>query len=352
MAITVRMYGAERPPLESSHEQNPEAPAIVFDAPRIIVGRAEGCEVRLPDTSVSHRHVSIRQRGADYVLIDEGSTNGTRVGRALASPHVPRVLGPREIVRVGRVWLELVIGHESPTKSAPQVAREIAIDLVTRTLAEEGEDLRPLVRCVAGPDAGEQIRIDGDRRVVFGRSRDADLSLSDEDASRRHVEIARRGDGLVVRDLGSKSGTTLGDRAVGSTDTAWRPGVELVVGQNAFEAELPVLEVLAEIERGQDERVPASELEIGFIDAEDDATESEADGDWGDAAQADSDSDADDAAPAEPPHATRAAADAAQKAEIVARRRSGLWSVTDFAVLLLALGVFSLSAVGYVVLLR
>ena len=33
-------------------------------------------------------------------------------------------------------------------------------------------------------------------------------------------------------------------------------------------------------------------------------------------------------------------------------RTRGRWSVTDFAVLLLAVGVFSLSTVGYFVLLR
>ena len=44
----------------------------------------------------------------------------------------------------------------------------------------------------------------------------------------------------------------------------------------------------------------------------------------------------------------------AEEAEIVEepRRRGATWGVTDIAVLLLAVGVFSLSAVGYVVLLR
>ena len=54
-------------------------PSITFDAPRIVIGRGESCEVRLPDPSVSHRHASIRQRGSDYLVVDEGSTNGTFV---------------------------------------------------------------------------------------------------------------------------------------------------------------------------------------------------------------------------------------------------------------------------------
>ena len=46
---------------------------ITFDGPRVVIGRGDGCEVRLPDPSVSHRHDSIRQRGTDYGVIDEGS---------------------------------------------------------------------------------------------------------------------------------------------------------------------------------------------------------------------------------------------------------------------------------------
>ncbi len=65
---------------------------ITFDAPRIVIGRGEGCEIRLPDPSVSHRHASIRQRGTDYVVIDEGSSNGTFVGPVRLSPQAPRVV--------------------------------------------------------------------------------------------------------------------------------------------------------------------------------------------------------------------------------------------------------------------
>ena len=65
---------------------------ITFDAPRIVIGRGDGCEIRLPDPSVSHRHASIRQRGTDYVVIDEGSSNGTFVGPVRLSPQAPRVV--------------------------------------------------------------------------------------------------------------------------------------------------------------------------------------------------------------------------------------------------------------------
>src|SRR5262245_36985371 len=120
MALTVvaRASGAETPP------------GISFDAPRIVIGRGEGCDVRLPDPSVSHRHASIRQRGTEYILLDEGSTNGTFVGPVRLSPQAPRLLRSGELVRLGRVWLEIRVEQVPATQNAPLATCEMALALV------------------------------------------------------------------------------------------------------------------------------------------------------------------------------------------------------------------------------
>jgi len=111
---------------------------ITFDAPRIVIGRGEGCEIRLPDPSVSHRHASIRQRGSDYVVIDEGSTNGTFVGPVRLSPQAPRVVRSGDLIRVGRIWLELTTAQVLPTQNANLITKEIALALVASSLSAEG----------------------------------------------------------------------------------------------------------------------------------------------------------------------------------------------------------------------
>ena len=79
MAFTLRLRSGDVEP-------EPELP---FDAPRVVVGRAPGCDLQLPDPSVSLRHASIRQRGVDYVIVDEGSdasgAYGSRCGSAQPS---------------------------------------------------------------------------------------------------------------------------------------------------------------------------------------------------------------------------------------------------------------------------
>src|ERR1700742_1287465 len=100
---------------------------ITFDAPRIVIGRGEGCEVRLPDPSVSHRHASLRQRGGEYVLVDEGSTNGTLLGAVRLPPQTPRAVRSGELFRVGRVWLEVRMEPAIVKGSTAAAAKELAL---------------------------------------------------------------------------------------------------------------------------------------------------------------------------------------------------------------------------------
>jgi transcriptional regulator with PAS, ATPase and Fis domain len=87
--------------------------------------------------------------------------------------------------------------------------------------------------------AGEQ-RIDiGDQPVVIGSVKGCSIRLKDRHVSRKHAEIRRTGNGIVLRDLGSRNGTfverisvkeavlTSGARLrIGMTDLAFETGDE------------------------------------------------------------------------------------------------------------------------------
>jgi pSer/pThr/pTyr-binding forkhead associated (FHA) protein len=231
--------------------------SITFDAPRIVIGRGDGCEVLLPDPSVSHRHASIRQRGTDYVVIDEGSTNGTFIGPVRLSPQAPRVVKNGELVRVGRIWLELRVEQAAVTQAQKIVTREIALALVARALGAQGDTraLRILVK--KGPATGTELLLgNADRPQVIGRGAGVDLPLEDPDLSRRQLEVFRRGIALMVRDLGSKNGSYLdGQRLESGKEVAWPLEKVLTLGQSELVYEDPVRAALHELERGEDERM-------------------------------------------------------------------------------------------------
>lgn len=234
---------------------------ITFDAPRIVIGRGDGCEIRLPDPSVSHRHASIRQRGTDYVVVDEGSSNGTFVGPVRLSPQAPRVVRSGDLIRVGRIWLELTTAQVLPTPNQGLVTKEIALALVASSLAAGGELSAPRLFVTAGPDSGKELLLaEFDHAYSIGRAPNADLVLTDDDASRRHVEVMRRGTQILVRDLGSKNGALLSDvRLDPKRDTPWPPHAVLSLGSSQFSFEDPVLAALAEIEAGRDEQMQADD---------------------------------------------------------------------------------------------
>jgi pSer/pThr/pTyr-binding forkhead associated (FHA) protein len=308
-------------------------PAITFDAPRIVIGRGDGCEVRLPDASVSHRHASIRQRGTDYIVVDEGSTNGTFVGPVRLSAQSPRVLRTGDLVRVGRIWLEIRIEQVPPTQHAALATKEIALGLVAGALASQGELSAVRVRVVEGPDAGRELEIiEPDRPHVLGRVGNVDLALDDADVSRRHVELVRKGGQLRVRDLGSKNGTRLGDRTLDRAEQAvWPPGVPLWVGADRLEYDDPVSEALEDLERAVDERLRDDDsVEPPAVEGSEPASES-------------------DERSGEPlPTELRPAPPIArvpERAPAREARRPG-WGTTDLLVALIALVVLGASIVG------
>lgn len=228
--------------------------AITFDAPRVVIGRGEGCEVRLPDPSVSHRHASIRQRGTDYVVLDEGSTNGTFVGGVRLSPHAPRVVRSGDLVRVGRVWLELRVEQVPATQNPQASTRELALSLVKAALDAQGEPASARVFVKSGPDKDREVLVSEFERVyVIGRAPDADLPLTDPDTSRRHVEVFRRAQHVYLRDLGSKNGTELAGKKLASKEAPWPPGASATLGGTELGLDDPLNTALTELESAGDE---------------------------------------------------------------------------------------------------
>jgi len=247
MALTVVVRSGDHPtPLK-----------ISLDAPRIVIGRGDGCEIRLPDPSVSHRHASIRQRGSDYVVVDEGSTNGTFVGPVRLSPQAPRVVKSGELVRIGRIWLQLTIEPVPATDDAQLATREIALALVSSALAAQGEAAAVKVIVKTGPDAGQELALpELGRAYVIGRGQGLDLTLTDTDSSRRHIEVGRRGVSLWVKDLGSKNGALLdGAPLVPNKETTWPRSKLVSLGATELTFDDPVAEALVEIEASGDEKM-------------------------------------------------------------------------------------------------
>ena len=100
-----------------------ETAAYVLDRGRMLLGRAEGCEIRLEKSRVSRRHAELDRQGPVLALRDLGSTNGTYLDGSRVE-HA--CVLPGSILRIGG-WLGR---FETETARMPAIARELEPGLV------------------------------------------------------------------------------------------------------------------------------------------------------------------------------------------------------------------------------
>ena len=72
---------------------------ISLPATEVVVGRDEGCHIRLTSSDISRRHCILRTDGDTLVVADLGSRNGTHVNDIAIK--APTALKPGDLLRVG-----------------------------------------------------------------------------------------------------------------------------------------------------------------------------------------------------------------------------------------------------------
>lgn len=222
----------------------------------ISIGRDPKSRLQLPDASVSLRHALIRPTEAGYSLIDENSTNGTFLNATRLVPGAAKLLNDGDRIHVGRAQLSIRFRTPSTAPKAAFSTQDIALAMVQGALIQSGSVVAPRLSVLDGPDRGRELVLRDERSYLLGRDEDVDLKLSDEDASRRHTRVVRRGSRLWVIDLGSKNGTRLeGRRLRPNIAEAWTDMGVLELGNNRLGIDDPVSSALRSLERVPDEKL-------------------------------------------------------------------------------------------------
>lgn len=125
-----------------------------FAQSRVVIGRSRSADVQLPHEAVSAVHASIHAKGSGYVLVDEGSTNGTRVNESPLVPGRTKALRPNDVIELGGYRLSIEVG----IAVAQTMSARLTADFAKRMLAERlgvddrvGLDAR-LAQIQSGPD--------------------------------------------------------------------------------------------------------------------------------------------------------------------------------------------------------
>jgi two-component system cell cycle response regulator len=85
------------------------------------------------------------------------------------------------------------------------IDRESTEIKASRGNVPKGRD-RPFLIVIGGGSVGEMFRV-GQKNVIIGRARAADIRLDDDGVSRRHAMVVSHGGQVHIEDLGSANGT-------------------------------------------------------------------------------------------------------------------------------------------------
>jgi len=242
VALTLKLRSGDISPL----------PELSFDAPRVVLGRSPGCELQLPDPSISSRHASFRQRGSEYVVVDEGSENGTFAGATRLSRQAPHALANGDLLRFGRVWVEVRLDGAAASEAG--ASRELARQLVEHALEQEQQPWGMAVQ-VDGAQ-GSLALVRPRHAYLIGSHAAADLQVAEE-LPARCLELRRQGDQLWVTLLDASLEAYLDERRLRAEERClWPRGVRLLLGETSLSCSDPTAEVLERVERETCERLP------------------------------------------------------------------------------------------------
>ncbi|MCH2135850.1 MAG: SpoIIE family protein phosphatase [Phycisphaerales bacterium] len=143
------------------------------------MGRGSGCDIRLPDPTISRRHAAISRQGEEWMLTDLGGANGTWLNDVRLDKDVPAPLAEGDRIRVGP-WVLSVGAWATTTMS-------LATD------DDAGESLK--VQAIA-PGAGERMAIHRLRLLVDCAGR-INRATDDAQLAEALVEAAVEGTGYT-----------------------------------------------------------------------------------------------------------------------------------------------------------
>jgi diguanylate cyclase (GGDEF)-like protein len=96
----------------------------------LVVGRSEGCDIRIVDRSVSRRHAEIQPRANGIYAVDLQSTNGTFVNN---KPQEQCKLQDGDYLRVGNCIYRFLDGGNVEAEYHEEIYRLTIIDALTET---------------------------------------------------------------------------------------------------------------------------------------------------------------------------------------------------------------------------
>ena len=227
--LKVELTLPDREPREFSYD---------FQQPVISMGRDPGNDIQVPLTTVSRRHARIFFEMGDYFLEDLSSTHGTEHNGRRVAPGEKRLLRDGDQIKVMsfHIKFKTTVGtmlDRKPGEKTEALARRMVQEVLASLGSNQADP--PALRIMNGTDEGRRFELSEEAtEITIGRSPECDITLNDQNTSRRHCLIKRNWHGFTAQDLASKNGVLVngqqieGARMLKDGDEVQVGGVKLI----------------------------------------------------------------------------------------------------------------------------
>jgi len=195
---------------------------------RLTIGRAEGSDIRLEDAAVSKLHAAIEVRGADHMLLDMESANGTFVNGNRVTRHLLNHGDTIEILdfQIRYVDHKSVVAAEGDRTMIFRATDAGLVPLGGKAPATEARSVEiPLpvaaLRVASGKQAGATVGLDRPLTGIGERARD-------------YAAILRRPEGFSLARVTGRPPRVDG-KQIADGWQALRDGAAFEVGGERFE---------------------------------------------------------------------------------------------------------------------
>ncbi|MCA9136111.1 MAG: FHA domain-containing protein [Planctomycetales bacterium] len=176
------------------------------------VGSDSSCDIVVKSGTVSGRHCCLKRDGAQLILVDLDSTNGTFVnGR--------RVHGSTSVSTTDRVTL-------GQTTIMPWPKDLLSEQLPQRDPMPGNQNL---------PHDGLNVPTTPRRIITIGRGADNTVVLGEPNVSTHHARLVINGNEIVLEDLGSTNGTSVGKVENKIASSVVRKNDTVFLGSTAYQ---------------------------------------------------------------------------------------------------------------------
>lgn len=177
---------------------------VLITQPRVTIGRASTCDVRLPFATVSSHHLTLeRTPQGRYTIMDMGSTNGTTLNGATLTAQRSAPLNQGDALAILELQIKVTVNQALEQGFTLAESGTMVRQMVSQALQQaEGSADQAFFEVIRGKDRGRRFMIPDDlEEGKIGRGPQSLIALS-EPCPEHVATLKRLGDGFTLEPTG------------------------------------------------------------------------------------------------------------------------------------------------------